>query len=463
MMLRCILPAGISLCCLPTGCSSGPTGPAFSVVVEAEETLYEYEPADNGTNPMWCHGNTCIVRWGDRVLASGQETLTEQEPYNNTRWMLFERDGEGWDQVLRDELNRTREPSPLGISGDGRLWLSMNPTLTPPGTFDGPAQPQILQFDADDLKAGQQVLIPLWNGSPMFKSHSYRSFSVDGPRNEMILFQNEGDDHVLWSFRNGNGEWTAAGLLEWPWAEEYEVPVPIRICYPAVQLRNREVHFLGVSDIVEPNNEWKDFKFELTGRKWDYDFRRLFYTCTEDITGEPFRQWLEVASREETAGHIFPCDLWCAEDGRVHILWTERALDERLVEEFFPGEKQNHALNYAVIKNGEVISRKAVMYSEEGDTLIPGRGRFHVTPLNRLFILYFVQDEEKGAGENRVVEVLDGPEFSWPIKVELREPFSSFFTATVRAGCNPSDIVDILGKDERNMMRYARVRIVPGE
>ena len=30
--------------------------------VEAEETLYEYLPANNGAGPLWCYGSTCIVR-----------------------------------------------------------------------------------------------------------------------------------------------------------------------------------------------------------------------------------------------------------------------------------------------------------------------------------------------------------------------------------------------------------------
>ena len=57
---------------------------------------------------------------------------------------------------------------------------------------------------------------------------------------------------------------------------DYEEPEPIRVCYPNVMLKDRAVYFCGVSDIIEPKKEWRKFKRELTGKEWDYDFRRLF-------------------------------------------------------------------------------------------------------------------------------------------------------------------------------------------
>ena len=437
------------------------TESAFRIEVEAEETVYEYEAADNGAGPMWCHGNTCIVRYGDHVVVSGLETLKEVKPLHNTRWMLFERKGQDWELLLKDEKGRTREPSPLGLISNGKILLSVNPTLTEPGSYNGPAEPQILQFDTEDLRATYETLMPVWEGTPEFTEHSYRSFAVDGLENELILFQNIGYLHAEWSFLDGEGNWISQGKLQWPWRDDYEVPQAVRVCYPVVQLKEREVHFLGVSDIVEPNKTWKDYKFKLTGRKWDYDFRRLFYTYSKDIVSEPFQDWVEVASREKTGGHIFPCDLWLAPDGLVHILWTERALDERLREEFFPDEKQSHALNYAVIKGGEIIFRQPIMLSEEADELYPGRGRFQVTSDNRLFIFYYVHSEIIDFRENRIVEILADHSLSAPVKVELQRPFSNFFTATVRGGSEPSDLIDVYGRDDKNEMRYARIKILP--
>ena len=436
--------------------------PAFTVEVEAEELVYKYEPPNNGSGPMWCHGNTCIVRVGDKLVASGMETLEDEVPYHNTRWSLFERKNGDWNVLMKDEKERTREPSPLGLlHGKGQILLSVNPTLTERGVRNGPAEPRILQFDSERPDKGYKTLMPGWKGNPDFTEHSYRTFAVDGRADEFILFQNTGYDEAEWVFYDSKGELTSHGQLTWPWGADYEEPQPIRICYPAVQLVDREVHFLGVSDIVEPKKAWKDYKFKLTGREWDYDFRRLFYTWSRDISSGKFEEWVEVASRENTAGHIFPCDIWKAPGGVVHILWTDKALDERLYLDFFPDKKQSHALNHAVLKEGEVILRQSIMLSEESDMILPGRGRFQVTPENRLFVFYHVYGSVGGFSENRVVEIMKGNRLSSPVKVALVRPFSSFFTATVRGGSEPSDIIDVFGEDGQQEMRYASIRIIP--
>ncbi len=345
--------------------------PGFSVLVEAEEIVYEYVNPDNGSGPMWCHGNTCIVRYGDKVFASGMETLEDHPPMLNTRWLMFERSDEGsdegWELVYRDEKDRTREPSPLALLGNGDVLLSVNPTLTPPGEDGGPAESYILQFNGDSFADGYETLVPDWEDEMIFRQHTYRSFAVDASVNNLVLFQNYRDTAVAWTFRDGDGNWSSKGFLYWPMGETYEKPEPIRICYPVVQLKDRAVHFLGVSDIIEPVSAWKDYKYELTGRKWDYDFRRLFYVWSEDIGSGEFEEWIEISSREATAGHIFPCDLWVAPDGLVHILWEERALDERLREEFFPDSSQSYALNYAILEDGEVVFRSPIMLWEEGE------------------------------------------------------------------------------------------------
>ena len=174
-----------------------------------------------------------------------------------------------------------------------------------------------------------------------------------------------------------------------------------------------------------------------------------------------FEEWVEVASREETAGHIFPCDLWKAPDGSVHILWTERALDERLQEAFFPHEKQSQALKHGIIFKGEVILNQPVMLSEDLDEELPGRGRFHVTPEGRLFVFYHVHDRDGNYAENRLVEIRADNRLGTALPVPLKRPFSSFYTSTVRGGSEPSNVIDVLGEDGRQEMRYARIRIHP--
>ncbi|NMC38819.1 MAG: hypothetical protein GYA41_10895, partial [Bacteroidales bacterium] len=407
-------------------------------------------------------GSTCIVRAGDKVYASGIETVPAWKPLNNCRWMLFRRSERGWEKIMTDEKNRTREPSPLAVLNKGQIYLSANPTLTAIEEYNGPSRPEFYVFYSDDRNLNYKQVIPKWAGNPPFTEHSYRSLAADSPSNELILFQNIGYTHAEWSFLDKESRWSAQVRLVWPWGSDYEVPEPIRICYPNVMLKNKAVYFCGVSDIIEPRKAWREFKRQLTGNEWDYDFRRLFFTWTDDITRNSFHDWMEIASREETCGWIYPADLYAADDGLVHILWTERAIDERLREKFFPGEMQSHALNYALVKNGKVISRQTLHLVEEGaKNGIPAEARFQILPDRRIVVVYAIRENiTAGQAEvkNYVREIVPGSKATQPVLIPLRYPFSSFFTATVRGGSVPSYLLDILGTTgEKNTIRYARV------
>jgi len=448
------------------GGENAPPSPAVQPVVEAEDDVYSFQPANNGAGPMWCNGSTCLVRIGEEVFASGLETLKEAKPLNNCRWTLYKRTAGGWQLQQADRAGRTREPCPLAALPGGKLLLSTNSTLVADrNAYSGPARPEILLFSARDPKAPCKTILPTWDGQPKFTEHSYRSFAADSSSASLILFQNIGYTHAEWAFRDGDGRWAAKGKLAWPWGAEYDKPQPVRVCYPDVALRGRQVHFCGISDIEEPYKKWRDYKLKLTGQKWDYDIRRLFYTWTDDITTGKFQPWVEIASRDKTCGWIDPGDLWLAPDGSVHILWTERAIDQRLRKEFFPGEKQSYTLQYAIVRAGKVVSRRALVVAEEGQRcVVPGRGRFHVMPDGRLLAFYYVHGRDaagKTVSENRVMELrpdgTSGPE----VQVPLKQPFQEYFTATVRAGSLPSGVMDLLGirVGESNIVSYARIRL----
>lgn len=435
-------------------------------VVEIEEDVYTYQNANNGAGPMWCSGSTSMVRADGRLFAAGLETLAGVPPLNNCRWVLHERTEAGWKVVHADASGRTREPSPLATIGRGRVLVSANPTLIEPAKEGGgPARPEVWEFQAGNPGRAPLRMAPEWEGNPKFSEHSYRSFVADAAAGEWMLFQNIDYTHAEWTFCDRDGKWAARGRLKWPWGADYEKPGPIRVCYPNVALRNRAVHFLGVSDIQEPNSRWREYKHELTGQHWDYDFRRLFYTWTPDVTRTPFKEWVEIASREKTCGWVSPCDLWLAPDGAVHILWTERALDERLRAKFFPEARQSHGLYYGVIRDGRVVQRKTVAESTEDRPGISGSAaRFQPTPDGRLFFAWFASGRgATGAGvsENRVTEVLAGGEFGEPVAIPLAKPFASYFTATVRAGSEPSRWLEMLGprNGTSQTISYARVRL----
>ncbi|MCS7237945.1 MAG: hypothetical protein NZ899_06710 [Thermoguttaceae bacterium] len=447
------------------GVSTGSLAPP-RVVVEVEEELYRYQDPANGAGPLWCRGSTCLVRWADRVFASGLDVLPDVPPLNNCRWTLWtKRDGERWEQVAVDREGRTREPAPLVVLGRGQVLLSGNPTLAPPTARAGPARPDIWVFAASEPRSAPERIFPVWEGEPPFTEHSYRSFAADGPRGEWILFQNIGYTHAEWSFCDAEGRFIS-GKLHWPFGHEYPQPQPIRVCYPTVALVNRAVYFCGVSDIFEPYPEWRAYKFALTGRDWDYDFRRLFFTWCDDITDRKFRPWIEISSRDKTAGWITPCDLWVEGPGRVHLLWIERAIDERLRPKFFPKEKQFYELRWALVVGDEPKWTRVLHRAEEGGGMeIPTMARFHVTPDGRLFAIYYVSGRSSTGGwvaENRMVALDPAGKHSEAVRVPLQHPFDRFFVATPRAGCLPDWRLDLLGTcpTVQGAIRYACVRVL---
>lgn len=440
--------------------------PAPAVVVELEEDVYEYAPANNGAGPMWCHGSTCLARSQDRVFATGLETLTNVPPLTNCRWMLFSRAETGWQRVYLDEAGRTREPSPLAILGLAQVVVSANPTLgTGPEPNGGPARPEFQLFEAAQPTQPPQRLLPEWQGKPEFREHSYRSLAADGPRRELILFQNIGYTHAEWTFRDAAGAWTARGRLKWPWGAEYDQPGPIRVCYPNVALKDGAVHFCGVSDVVEPYKAWRAAKKELTGREWDYDFRRLFYTWTPDVRTGKFNDWIELASRDKTCGWISPGDLYVDAAGAAHILWTERALDERLRAKFYPDARQSYGLYYAVVSQGKVTRRQTLLLSEEGKSgEQPASPRWQVTPEGRRFVIFYVNGSDaarKGLSENRILELAADGTPGPMVKVPLKFPLNHYFTASQRGGSAPSRMLDLLGTRAASGQKisYTRLRL----
>ena len=438
---------------------------AHRPVVEVEEQVYACQPSNNGSGPLWCAGSTCLVRSGDTVFASGCETIPGAQPLNNVRWTLWKRGPGGWELQRADPTGRTREPSPLAVFSDGRLLLSANPTLAPPEKRAGPARPEILEFKAADPTGPFQTLRPEWNGTPAFTEHSYRSFAADGPGRELILFQNIGYTHSEWALLSADGRWSARGRLTWPWGAEYDKPQPIRVCYPTVMLRGRAVHFCGVSDIVEPYARWRQYKEKLTGQHWDYDFRRLFYTWSDDVSSGKFHDWVEIASRDKTCGWIMPCDLWLDPAGVVHLLWTERAIDTRLRKEFFPEARQSAALCYGRVSQGKLVSRRAIVEAVEGRSReTPEWGRFQITPDGRLFVVGYVDghsDDGKPLAENRLWELGADGSLGPSCRLPMKFPLAKYFTATVRGGSAPSTTLDLLGTSSAApaTIRYARVRL----
>ena len=186
---------------------------------------------------------------------------------NNIRWLLFRRDADGWKLQQADEKDRTREPSPIGLLADGRLLMSVNPTLDKDTTKASTSnQPAVLEFSTANPKAPARILQPAWEGNPRFNEHSYRTLAVDREHNEFVLFQNVGYTHSEWAFLDNKGQWKA-GKLQWPSTRTIRSlrlrPSRTGSIIRRSSCRNREVHFFGNSSV----NTWSRMQTLMISRK----------------------------------------------------------------------------------------------------------------------------------------------------------------------------------------------------
>ncbi|MBD3265638.1 hypothetical protein GF373_03125 [bacterium] len=431
---------------------------AIEPVVLMEEDIIDVKPPGNGAGPLWCYGSPLIVRDGERVFASIPETGAEVPLLCNTRWRLFERTGKGWVIRHQAEPYREREPSPLVRLAGGTLVLSANPSTEPPGVKYGACEPQLLFFSLPQLEEPRSIK-PTWDGQPHFTDHSYRGIAADAKNGELLLFHIDAKtSEQNWSFRAANGEWIAKGKLSFP----------LRSCYPQVFLKDRAAHIMAIGDIVEPVESWRQYKRKKTGRKWDYVFRRLFYSYTPDIVNEPFCEAMEVLNLDATAGHITNLDLWVNEEGVAALLFIKQQVQNELMRDrFFPTLRYSLArhLEVAFYREGKHIQTNCYAVGGDGhngETLTPQPqyARFHVTPDGWLYIVScdIVWDAEgKARTVNRIrrIRPKSKDREKW-VEIPLQEPFRQFFTNTVRGGSQPSRTLDLYGiGNNSRTLRYA--------
>jgi hypothetical protein len=425
-------------------------------VAEVEEVVATCKPPGNGAGPFWCYGSPLIFWSGDDVFVSAMETGEDVEPLCNTRWRLFRKHGDGkWDMVKANDKFNQREPCPLvGFPNLGKLFLSVNPSTEPSGTKYGGCDPHLLEFSISEPEKGGTPDHPQWDDRTVFTDHSYRGIAADGQRGEILLLNiHARTGEQFWSFRNSDGAWTNHGRIGFP----------IRSCYPQVALKNQAGHVLAIGDIVEPNEEWRKYKHDQTGRDWDYVFRRLFYTYTPDITKTGFVEPIELENLDATAGHISNLDMWIDDDGAAHIIYRKQTVQSSMMRDrFFPDTPINVSLEYVVLKEGEKIERKTLLKGgESASSEMPGNARFHITPDDRLLVIYYCHGKDesgKGLNENRILQVL--PEITNPVRIDFQEPLGTFFTAIQRGGSEPSDTIHLFGSGrDGQVLRYARVRL----
>lgn len=430
--------------------------PSSLPATEVEEVVTTFEEPGNGAGPLWCYGAPLLVRQGDTLFASVMETGAGVPLLCNTRWRLFRRNADGWKDVQQAADFREREPCPLVAPTAEHLLLSVNPSTEPPGAKYERCDPHLLAVTISHPERAPEIVRPAWNGAARkkFTDHSYRGIAADAARGAVLLLNIDAETRAQrWAYRDGAGVFRRAG----------EIRFPIRACYPQVALRDGAAHVMAIGDIVEPRQEWQAFKREKTGAAWDYVFRRLFYTWTPKVERTDFASPLEIDMVESTGGHLQNLDIWLDGRGAAHLLYLKTSHTAILRDRFFPGVKIATSLEHVVIRDGVVTARSTLVKGGEGFPETPRYGRFHATPDGTLYVVDCVRRQDPAGGavlQNRLLQVLPAKPDAKPLPLALKEPFTTFFTATERGGSRPSVLLDLFGAGrEGKSLRYARIRI----
>ena len=442
------------------------------LTVVAEETVRSVQDYNNGAGPFWCYGSGTMIRDGDRVMCTVNDVVPESTPLCNTDWNLYcRRDGDTWRLVRSGGGTLEREPCPLVRLPDGRIVVSTNGSVETLDPYDDGrcpcrCEPYLLRLDVSD-PGGRPVRIdPQWDGDYRFSEHSYRAIGADGLAGTLFLTQQVPGDGIYdqaWCFLNAEGEWTANGVLRFP----------MRGCYLTTVVKGRAVYIVAVSDETEPNEAWRDYKREVTGQVWDYDFRQLFYVYTPDIEEKPFSPVLTITSADETCGWTTHLGMAVLDDGTAYILYMQRNIQHPFMRDrFFPETPITVSLKLVTIRNGRVVARDTLMETVESEEStqtadgevpmsgpVPDYGALHETSDGRLLAIWHQTDPEGRRSGNFIQQVVPWAEER--CRIDLQTPLKRFFTATGHGGTLSSNTIDLLGTDGESplVVRYAQVRI----
>lgn len=444
-----------------------------------EIPVTHFTQVENNPGPLWGYGSSSIVRQDNNVYCTVMKVDTNSNSMCNMKWnlLMLSEGTNKWEKIISGSHYSEREPCPLGRLSENELIISINPCkdvryITPENKSAHFCTPKLVLLDCTSM--AMKEITPEWSQPYEFTEHSYRGMATDSNENSSLLFQVVGYHGLAWTYLDHQFSSKANGFLSFP----------SRATFPQVAIRGKSAAILAVSDVYEPNIEWREYKKQVTGKEWDYDFRQLFFSYTPDISCIPFSPITTLASQDETCGHMRNMDLYIDGDGISHIVWIDRNIWHGFIREmFFKDIQIIIRLNYCRVKNGKVIFRKTILESREilGQNkknsalmmsgAVPNYAAFHVSDSNKLFLVYHISSNlEDIKSGNYIQQVF--PEYCDSNKIlDLDFPLASFFTANFRLGNAPSKIIDLYGttsgweyddlsrRRTDKWIRYAQVRL----
>ncbi len=420
-------------------------------------TICKTIPFENGAGPMWCYGNSTIVRVGDNIFATNMRVLPERKRHNRTSLEVYAKRGGGeWTLEYYDEGVYQREPCPVMYLGGTLIGVTVNPiTIEIPADQEymlAPCQPRIYIFDTADKLRLVRTVVPEWDDPTYeFVDHSYRSHAVDKVRGDIFLadqyYLGNGEGAHCWTLLDKDFKTIRFGKLDF--AE--------RSCYHNICIRDGETYVFAVQDIHEPNKEWADYKLKMTGNEWDYDFRTIFLNYSSDIRNTDFAPSLVITEREATCGHVSNLDCTFTPNGDVLFLCaSKRIWHDFMRDKFFPDTKFDNVLELVRLRKGKIIGRSILDVSNEFDGKNPTTGYaggFHITPDGKEYLFFAKSNTvpQDDLGDGIYLCEVNGTTVDTPKKIYSGNTAYSIFTSRTRLGSETSNIIDFYWSDEKSI------------
>lgn len=414
------------------------------------ELLCTTESFNNGASACWSHGNSPLVRMGDRVFCTDSQVMPGREPFNHTTMCLFEKVGDGpWQIVYEDKDVFQREPCPVVLAGD-KLLVTVNPTARTYAPEEPsrvvPCTPKLYVFDVSGGVRLEKILPMPWDPEKYnFLDHSYRGGAVDAVTGD-IFFDN------LHYPPDSEGEHIYALLdKELNPVCTRDLVFSERSCYHNIAMRGGEAYVFAVQDIVEPNTEWLAYKRQVTGEMWDFDFRSIWMNYTPDIRTQEFAPAVRVCDREATCGWTDNLDCCYTADGEMLLAVREQNVHQRFMRDhFFPQEKLYSRLSVYRFAGG-VLQETFVVdeASEENGDAARYTALFHTAADGSVYLAWNKSGGEGGLAAGTYLMPLATRESRY-----LNAQTGFLFGSKARLGAAPDDRMDILWVTD-DEIRYA--------
>lgn len=410
-------------------------------------------PFKNGAGPLWCSGNSTIIRVGENVFATNMRVFPERAKHSRNSLEVWAKRGSAdWQMEFYDEGAYQREPCPIMYIGGSVIGVTVNATniVYPPEVENVGAlcTPKIYLFDVTEKLKLIRVVVPRFD-DPGYElnDHSYRGHALDKTNGDLFLANKycleEGSAHA-WALLNKNYETIRAGKLL----------CPMRCCYHNIALHNGELYIFAVRDVEEFVPEWRDYKLAVTGEEWDYDMRAIYLKYSPDIRNQDPGEQILILDRDATCGHVKNLDCMFTPDGdMLFVASTKRIWHDFMRDHFFPGTPFDATLELFRLRGGKIIDHQVLDQAVEVDSQNPKTlywAGFQLDTKGKAH-LFFTKKEatvKDKLQDGLYLMDIDGASLSSPRKISNNTLGGEFFLSRERLGAERTDKVDFYWKDE---------------